>query len=343
MTLKGIKMTKEGEKETKQFERLLDKIDPKGQEKSEYWQVSTDTSSNKLLFKEIKEEGVIGQEFLSEKIYYCYAKSITNKQNTIIIKTRPDYIQVNFCLKGKLRYNLKENNKTIYQINPLTANFIYYKCDEIAIENESVDGFEVLVFNIHLGFLEKNFPDFYLRIADFIEKIKHGQGESFSPNNISISTTLRAMIQDFTTKRYSGCFLSHYVELKTLEFVILLMNEFDNIHDFKKSPLSEMDLEKMNLAKEILIQRMSNPPSLKDLANMVGTNEFDLKKKFKEAFGMTAFALLQDYKMELARKKLMETDLKIVEIAEELGYNHATHFTSAFKKAFGILPKDIKK
>ncbi|MFD2035827.1 helix-turn-helix transcriptional regulator [Belliella marina] len=336
-------MTKEGEKELLVFNRLLDEVDAAGHSSSKFWPIPSSEASTTILFKEIDSTWMIGQEFLSEKIYYCYAKSKSVDSKPVFVKTRPDYLQVNFCLKGKLKYELKENGKHIYQIDPLSANLIYYKCDGVKIESVSPGEFEVLVFNIHLGFLEKNFPDLYSRVSDFISKIEEGKANVFSKKNIKISPTLRMMIQDFTSKRYSGCFLSHYVELKTLEFIILLMDEFDKMTEQRAKSLSESDFEKMNLAKDILIQRMTNPPSLKDLANMVGTNEFDLKRKFKEAFGMTAFSLLQEHKMELARKKLLESDQKIVEIAEELGYSHATHFTSAFKKAFGILPKDIKK
>ncbi len=52
---------------------------------------------------------------------------------------------------------------------------------------------------------------------------------------------------------------------------------------------------------------------------------------------------LSNYKMELARKELMENGNKINEIADHLGYNSASHFIEAFKKKFGITPKKFQQ
>ncbi|MNT78841.1 Helix-turn-helix domain protein [compost metagenome] len=46
--------------------------------------------------------------------------------------------------------------------------------------------------------------------------------------------------------------------------------------------------------------------------------------------------------MEKARSILLAKDITVAEIAKKVGYKHATHFTSAFKKYFGYLPNKIK-
>ncbi|MFC4874714.1 helix-turn-helix domain-containing protein [Negadavirga shengliensis] len=45
---------------------------------------------------------------------------------------------------------------------------------------------------------------------------------------------------------------------------------------------------------------------------------------------------------EVAKTRLIETDDKLVDIAGDLGYRHATHFSAAFKKYHGKLPKDFR-
>jgi AraC-like DNA-binding protein len=47
--------------------------------------------------------------------------------------------------------------------------------------------------------------------------------------------------------------------------------------------------------------------------------------------------------MELARKHLMDNSTKINEIADQLGYNSASHFIESFKKKFGITPKKFQQ
>jgi AraC-like DNA-binding protein len=47
--------------------------------------------------------------------------------------------------------------------------------------------------------------------------------------------------------------------------------------------------------------------------------------------------------MELAKRYLLDTDKTAREIAFELGFSSPQHFNTAFKKAFQITPKNIRK
>ena len=75
---------------------------------------------------------------------------------------------------------------------------------------------------------------------------------------------------------------------------------------------------------------------------MVGTNEYDLKRDFKVVFGNTVYGYLKQYRMEQAKSMLIENDATVAEISLKVGYKHATHFTSAFKKHYGYLPNKLR-
>jgi len=99
---------------------------------------------------------------------------------------------------------------------------------------------------------------------------------------------------------------------------------------------------KMQQVRDLLLSNLATPPSLRELARRVGTNEFSLKQQFKAAFNTTVFNYLQQARMEKARQLLTAGDMKIAEVAHTLGYKHATHFTAAFKKHVGFLPNKIR-
>ena len=107
--------------------------------------------------------------------------------------------------------------------------------------------------------------------------------------------------------------------------------------------LDEYDIEAIKKAKAILIENLHNPPGIIELAKMVRINDFKLKVGFKAIFKTTPHQLLLEYKMELAMHLLQEGSMNISEIAKHLGYAHATNFTIAFKKRFGLKPIDIMK
>ena len=46
--------------------------------------------------------------------------------------------------------------------------------------------------------------------------------------------------------------------------------------------------------------------------------------------------------MQKAKDMLLSEKYQIGEVAEAVGYRHATHFTNAFKKFFGYLPSALK-
>ena len=102
------------------------------------------------------------------------------------------------------------------------------------------------------------------------------------------------------------------------------------------------DEEKVLLkAKKILLTRMQNPPSIKELAHLCGTNDFWLKKNFKLFFKDTIYQLLAKERLKLAFTLLKQNDISIKEAAGIVGYTNAAHFAKIFKGTFGFLPSEL--
>ena len=106
--------------------------------------------------------------------------------------------------------------------------------------------------------------------------------------------------------------------------------------------LSSLELERIHRAKEILTDRLEDPPTLAELSKLIGTNEFKLKSGFKEVFGTSPYAYHLQHKLELARSYILDTDLTIAEISYRVGYSDPAHFTNAFRKQFDIRPSDLR-
>lgn len=101
----------------------------------------------------------------------------------------------------------------------------------------------------------------------------------------------------------------------------------------------EANVEKIQKAKQILIESMTEPPTLTQLANKINLPLQHLKDGFKHIYGETVFAYLLNYKMEYARKLLTTRKYNISEVSFEVGYSTPSHFIAAFKKKFGSTPK----
>ncbi len=133
-----------------------------------------------------------------------------------------------------------------------------------------------------------------------------------------------------------------YEKAKVLEIMSMYMeqgnysslesNSCPVIHD-------NLEEEKIRRVEKILISNMSNPPSIPELAKMVGTNEMKLKSNFKKIFRNTIYGYLVNYRMDSARLILDKGNVQIKDVAYSVGYTNPSHFIAAFKKKFGVTPK----
>jgi len=99
------------------------------------------------------------------------------------------------------------------------------------------------------------------------------------------------------------------------------------------------NVKKIKQAKEIILDRMTEPPTIKALASEVEMSEYQLKLGFKNIYGATIYGYLTDYKMNQGMAMLDSGDYKVKDAAYALGYVNPSHFIAAFKKKFGITPK----
>ena len=139
-----------------------------------------------------------------------------------------------------------------------------------------------------------------------------------------------------TTNLYDGMMREIFIESKILELIYKSKTQKDNKIYFSS------DEEKVLLkAKKILLTRMQNPPSIKELAHLCGTNDFWLKKNFKLFFKETIYQLLAKERLKLAFALLKQNDISIKEAASIVGYTNAAHFAKIFKGTFGFLPSEL--
>lgn len=139
---------------------------------------------------------------------------------------------------------------------------------------------------------------------------------------------------------YQGLTKQIYLEGKCWELIALRLEQLVASYSqlSKSRVLQPDDIDRIHLAKEVLIRHLNNPPSLLGLARQVGLNDYKLKLGFRQVFGTTVFGYLHAYRMEQARLLLAERQMKAKEVAKLVGYASPSRFTAAFKRKFGVSP-----
>ncbi|MGG2467178.1 MAG: response regulator transcription factor [Paraclostridium dentum] len=80
--------------------------------------------------------------------------------------------------------------------------------------------------------------------------------------------------------------------------------------------------------------------SLQDISNYVFLSHEYFSRLFKEEVGENFSSYLTNYRMKKAESLIKNTDMKISQIAIEVGYTNASYFSRSYKKFKGISPED---
>lgn len=81
--------------------------------------------------------------------------------------------------------------------------------------------------------------------------------------------------------------------------------------------------------------------SLAELAAQAAMSPSSLRSKFRQAYGCTVFDYLRDCRLALARRYLLEGH-SVQHAAWVSGYQHATNFSTAFRRRYGVSPGHLR-
>jgi AraC-like DNA-binding protein/ligand-binding sensor protein len=95
-------------------------------------------------------------------------------------------------------------------------------------------------------------------------------------------------------------------------------------------------------AKAFIHARQAEDISLGDVARSVNTSTFYFCKMFKKITGLNFTHYLSRVRIEKAKNLLMNPNLRISEIAFEVGFQSLTHFNRVFKKIIGQSPTQYR-
>ena len=83
--------------------------------------------------------------------------------------------------------------------------------------------------------------------------------------------------------------------------------------------------------------------TLEFVSNSLNVNPIHLSRTLKNELGVTFSQLLTDIRMKKAVELLSSTDMSILDISEQLGYDTQHYFSTVFKKAIGVSPNQYRR
>ncbi|MEO0901904.1 MAG: AraC family transcriptional regulator, partial [Bacteroidota bacterium] len=197
--------------------------------------------------------------------------------------------------------------------------------------------------NMTPSFVKKYFPEDHLLFDVFRKAIADKETAILSKHNYPITLEMYSIINEIIHCERTGLFKRIFLESKVISLLLLQMEQISSFDHQNSSPtLKKEDVEKMYEVKELLDLNFKKTDTLTNLAKKVGTNEYTLKKGFKELFGTSVFQYWKRIRLQTAKSMLLDEGLSVQEVSLKIGYKNPQHFTTAFKKQFGTVPSAIK-
>ncbi len=271
-------------------------------------------------------------------IYISYFNSFFQQNILSKANTGIDNISFHFIKKGNAAYHLdKKTNKKIL-IPSLSHNIVFtnedYKESSLYLKDKEQ---EITSLHLPISYFRRLvhlYPELFE--ASFL-RYEKGESFYFSENYQQTNSEQYTILNQIENSHLMGTCSSVYVDAKILELLSLIFTQ-----PIEKEMVFK-DYDKIKEAALLLVSDIHKPPTIKELSLKVGINEKKLKQGFKAVFKTTVYGYLFEYKMQLAEQLLQNTQKNIIKIALQCGYEYPSHFSTAFKRKFGVSPKELRK
>jgi AraC-like DNA-binding protein len=252
-----------------------------------------------------------------------------------------EVVSLNFNLKGKVSMtNAYLGNEL--SLNAMQSNMYFSNGYSGVVQNKELVSELFIIQFTKPAFLQLT-QSLNESIKRFGDKILRGESAYLENAHLFMSINMQNIIYSIVNCPFKDGVKKMFLLSKCIELLVLQSEAINNVtapHFFYCKTQSDKD--RILFAKEYISEHLYDPPSLSELAKIVGTNEAKLKGGFREIFQTTVFGHLADLRLAAAKKELKETQKTIGEIADELGYSSIHHFSNAFKKKFGVAPSLYK-
>ncbi len=246
-----------------------------------------------------------------------------------------NHIQFHFCLKGSCKF-LFNNGSYSFPIDNGSSIMLYNPQQELPIDAFLYPGSLVLSVLISI----KEFHGLFSNQADQISFLNKDNIDNKFYKEKKMGPMILVVLNQMIQQSLHESMYKLYLKGKVFELMSLYFNKNKDM-DIEQCPflVDDKNIKKIRLAKEIIISRMIEPPTLNELANEVEISLKKLKQGFKQVYGASVYVFLLDYKMQVSKRLLSSGNYNVNEVALRIGYSTATHFINAFKKKFGTTPK----
>ena len=287
------------------------------------------------IISESVAQGIYKETIIEDGFYILKFKNETNENQLFKRDVNANFIQFHFCVKGTGAFSFNNGSYRL-PITEDTSLLLYNPQRDLPIEVLVAPHSWIVSVLLPLT----KFHSLFSNEAHYVSFLKGENKNRKYYKDGRISPSMAIVLNQLINYNLHPSVKPLYFKGKAYELLSLYFNREEDV-DIEQCPflVDELNVAKIKKAKEIVINRMAEPPTLQELADEIQLPLNKLKEGFKQIYGAPVFSFLFDYKMEVARQLLATGSFNVNEVGLKVGYSTASHFIAAFKKKFGTTPK----
>jgi AraC family transcriptional regulator, transcriptional activator of the genes for pyochelin and ferripyochelin receptors len=255
---------------------------------------------------------------------------------------RKEDVVLTLLLEGQINSNYQGINNQ-FQVRSRNCTFVYGPNDN-EHELQGTQHIDSMAIGINKRFFEEILQDNDPWMEGIVNKIEKKQPFSFSKHPYKLTADMYLVLKKIRNTKYADNSMNTlYLQGLLSE---LLLQQFKEIktseHASYYLEIKDADIKKIQELKLYIDNHYLEEFTLDSLARLSGLNTFKIKTGFKALYHKSVFEYVRGKRMDYASMLLLAGGNTISEVAYILGYQHVQHFSTAFKKHFGVTPTKFK-
>ncbi|MBJ7437773.1 MAG: helix-turn-helix transcriptional regulator [Sphingopyxis sp.] len=275
---------------------------------------------------------------------FAIVSNVLYSQAVTIPVVGEDWVEFHFRLSGELK--LVEGEDCV-DVSP-DSLLIWRQprgCDIIEYLNGDGKRETSVTFYCRPSFFERHFGGLASLLDDGLAETLGAQCDQLQLLRAVLYPALSRLIIDFASTSDRPGILLVKAESLAVQIIseVLLNVPLQGRVDASHTRLSDQDFKCLRAARQILLEQHAPPPTIEQLGRRIGMSGTKLKCGFRMLFGQTISQFANELRMSAAKEMLRKCDRPIAQVSAELGYEYQNSFTVAFRRRWGVLPKDYRR
>lgn len=280
-------------------------------------------------------EGSFQEVLIEAGFYVLKIQNDTTHIQKVTREIDSSFIQFHFCLKGNAKFVFNDGRYAL-EVSEENSLLLYNTQMDLPLNLELNPN----SWLVSVVMTIRKFHSLFSKEASYIPFLSEENRDKKYYTQEGVSPAIAVVLSQMMNYNLHPSIKELYIKGKVYELISLYFNKGTDA-DIEQCPflVDEDNVRRIRQAKEIMISRMAEPPTLSELSDEIGLSLKKLKEGFKQIYGDSVFSFLFDYKMEYARKMLETGQHNVNEVGLKVGYSTSSHFIAAFKKKYGTTPK----